>query len=228
MRLFHARTAPYLMVALAALLGSSVARADCLENFYQCNGHVFSSFEPRASMECLGEPQNQIGRASLSYDLVSGRFTSFSGGLEFGAGAGITCSDHYDVIGPPDAGCSDVFRVELHVMAHFMKSQFGGQGDVSASIRLNGSGPRLFVVPKATATIDTVVTMELTRCGGTGFDLEIGLHTGASGGSCTASAQFAITDLDPSLVIVSCQGFRSEQPVPALPATWGGLKARYR
>jgi hypothetical protein len=179
-------------------------------------------------MECLGEPANQIGRASLSYDLASGSFTSFSGGLEFGAGSSVTCFDHYDVLGPPNAGCTDPFQVRLHLVAKFMRSQFGGQGDVHAFVRLNQSGPEIHIFPKTTTMIDTVLTMELTRCSGDGFDLQIQLHSGASGGSCTASAQLEITDLDPALTIVSCQGFHAEQPIPTLPATWARVKSHYR
>lgn len=225
----HARLVPWIVIAALAML-SSRAGATCPENYYYCNQKTFPpSFEPRVSLECLGDPANQIGRSSISYDLVSGRLTSFSGGIEFGAGAGMNVRDHYDLLGPVDTVCMTAFRVEMHVMAKFQRSHFDGQGDLEAFFRdENGFGPRIRLNPRSSLVTDTVLTMDISRCPGNGFELQFELDTGCNGGSYTATAQIDFTHLHPLVQVVSCQGFHTEPPIATEPVTWGRLRAHYR
>jgi len=77
---------------------SALAGADCPINYYQCNGHVFSSLASRYSIDC--PPEAGTGSGAMSYDLKRGLFSSYSSGREFAGSSDITASDEFERLRP--------------------------------------------------------------------------------------------------------------------------------
>jgi len=199
-------------------------------NYYECNGHVFDSTLPSNSAFCPAEI-NETGISSTSYDLVSGTLMSsaLSQG-DFGAGSGAGPNDVYVVQGP-EFRCV-AFQVNLHVMARFNRKTLFAEGQLDAYVQDLASGVPPFATVKVrtsvTTVTDTTLSLPLSYCTDVPFHLFYDLETGAGYGDYHSMAQFSFSGLPPGYSVVSCQGFRSEQPIATMPSTWGRLKASYR
>jgi len=175
----------------------------------------------------------------VAYDLIAGTFgaTGGGGGGKYSGGVQLQFSDSYQIVGP-SLVTPISFQVALHVggtlnAGFYTYPYIGTVCDATSGRVTCTSGPasvsRNYTVPSQECqprTLDDGMTLALAKLPGEVFPLSIllsvfGTETG------TVDGTFQFTGLPPGYSIRSCQGFGGP-PVPALPVSWGGLKATYR
>jgi len=145
--------------------------------------------------------------------------------------------DEFVVTGPA-AGTPVPMRVRLRfsgaACAYGPSVGSGAAGTMSLRLLdpLPGENPASvpFSVPYSTSCFVSYadsVDLVFTRPAGTPFGLEI--HGDSHGGyNFSDHARFTFLDLPPGARVSSCKGYLQEQPTPARPTSWGGVKAAYR
>jgi hypothetical protein len=202
-----------------------VSRLDCLN---EDDAVGLETSAPADSVDCGTPGQPARGK----FDLVAGKasvhalVTDGSGRREIR----VTATDRYVVLDAPAGPVS--FGVRLHVVGE----TFGGGGaeDVGSLIaRLTRSGgvPSIeaWQTTAGLVPVDDHVVLSLTETVGTPFEVEWRLEASARlHGEGVATATLEFTDLPKGARVASCQGYAMDAPVPARPASWGGVKSAYR
>ena len=212
------------------------ARAGCPMNDLWYSGSLAQSDAPTFDVPlgtAFGAPTD------IGYDLAAGRLHEHSdAGL--GGGSWVRVTDLYDVEGSTP-GTLFVATAELAVSNAWVgtESGCGGTGcwgfvgarivtaegdstEQSAGINVYNVGK--VGLPPFSTTIGVTFTV------GTPVPLTFRLegHQSAGGAHLTdADASIRFTGLPPGVHVVSCQGY-VDPSVPALPPSWGSLKAAYR
>lgn len=167
------------------------------------------------------------GPGNGQYNLPAGTLQAGGNGTGgIGGGAGVDARDRYHVVGLP-AGTPLTFTAKLDL------SGFSGQSGFFQAILLegtsnqqtfSGSNPGLLMYGFSTSLVVTI-----NRLAGEEFEITSTVRAGTGPvGSATFSGALHFANLPPGTQVVSCQGFVQDFPVPALPASWGSLKAQYR
>jgi hypothetical protein len=167
------------------------------------------------------------GPGTGSYNLPAGTLQASgyaSGG--FGGGAEVDARDRYKVIGIP-AGTPLAFNAQLDVSGsgaqtgYFYASLLEGTSNQQSWSNSN-PGELMYIV-------NTSLVLTINRLAGEEFEMTSTVSAGTGQiGSASTSAALHFANLPQGAQIVSCQGFVQDFPVPALPASWGSLKAQYR
>jgi len=211
------------------LLGLSLtpisAAAQCPQSTLFCDLQPTYTSAPRYSVTCASGPSAGTGKAS--YDLPAGEFTGFGSAtrrLLSGAG-GIGCTDDFVVTGLPP-GTPVTITASLHVKVTFSKNFSTGTGDFDVSLGEDSGVTRL----TGHAAVDTIVTYVLHHPAGEHFPFSIGVYVVGTEATMSLTSQLSVDDLPPGAVLSSCNGFlrQGQSPVPAVPLSWGRLKAFHR
>lgn len=137
-------------------------------------------------------------------------------------------ADEYVLLAPDEGNPVD-FQAEYHVIAQFTRGTSGGGSTFQAYFRTaDENGPNFFKRVFATTATDTVLIWPLRLRPGVPFVIYGSLLVDALKGTNEVEVRFKFTHLPTGAVISSCQGFLTEQPVPAIERTWGRLRATYR
>jgi hypothetical protein len=219
---------------VAVLLGSwiipAAARAQCRVSDLICGGDALTATTATFEHHCSDVVMSV---ADLSYDVPAGKLhMSYSETMQ----VAISLHDDFTVTGIPDGT-----PVPLHVRLRYAGtgSGYGGPypgagGTMRVALLdpLPGEAPAaksyglVFALVNAAPFADSL-DFTFTRPAGTPFGLEI--HGDAwYGYNLINDASFAFLDLPPGAHVGSCLGYRQEQPTPAIPRSWGSLKAAYR
>lgn len=155
------------------------------------------------------------------YDLRAGRLAVALPGSA-GCHSMVDAEDDYWVTGIP-AGSPTLFTAELRVVG-----QLSGDTEAAVLVREGSLTGSAAFYDASDSPVDHTVVALLMHAAGEVFRLTLrlaALNTLApAGAEMTASLSFG--GLPPGAVVHSCQGY--EATVPALPGTWGRVKALYR
>jgi hypothetical protein len=218
-------------MALAALalttLSVRATFADpCPPDTLWCQG--VANVETSAQSEVSCSPSAGAGLARTLYDIFEG-----------GASAGVTggsalldcsavCTDAYVVQGPP-AGTPVTFRAQLTVFGSVFNLP-GGFSRAQAHFGVPGQPfvERVYGENDTHGPFQEVLELALTRSAGEPFPLEfmVWARGQAQGTQAGVGCSLRFTELPPGATTTSCQGFR-DRGVPAVPGSWGTLKAAY-
>jgi len=218
-------------ILICLLLASAdVAHAGpCPINTLYCNDGQTTSQDSHASVFCR-DPLGILGQASASYDLMGGILTSSCTARgDQGASSGLLLFDDFTLMG--EAGrCPTGIVANLHVHGHYVRAGALNEGNLAAAIQDMTAGVppnQLYLLIHVSTVRDTVISWPIHHCVGDIFQMHFELDSGVTLGDYTATAEFSFSGVPQGFAIVSCQGFTTA-PVPALPATWGSVRARYR
>jgi len=229
------RVVPVLSFLLVPLWATAV-RAECPNGSFSCYGSGASSGEttadPVASFDCSRFHVD----SHLSFDHIQGLVSAQSVSVP-GNTASAYLSDNFVLTGPP-AGT----LVPITVVGDFdlqnirqVNAVTWSSGSIFTPL-LSGSGPipntaEVFFTASApgTETITQQVRLDMNVKAGQEFEIGFKATAQASGNAGGYShGRLSFAGLPPGSSITACKGFRQDQPVPALPVSWGGLKATYR
>jgi len=166
------------------------------------------------------------GPGQGSYNLPAGTLSASGTPSTFGGGARVDARDNYQVLGIA-AGTPLSFTVELEINAqgsntvYFSATLLEGASNQQTFNYSNGGQPFYFV--------NHLLVVPVNRAAGEVFQVAstVIAGTGQSSSAATSGA-LRFAGLPPGAKVVSCQGYLQDFPVPALPASWGALKAQYR
>lgn len=219
----------FALLALLAVPG--IARAECVAGEVRCSQDTYAPTTPTFHTTC---DTPVMSRAVMDYDVPAGTLD-----LSYDEAMTISMSvrDEFVVTGP-QAGTPVPMRIRLRFsgVACAYGPSLGSGAAVTMSLKLldplPGENPAslLVNVPYSTSCFVSYadsVDLVFTRPAGTPFGLEI--HGDARGGyNFNNHARFTFLDLPPGAHVNSCKGYLQEQPTPAHPISWGGVKAAYR
>ncbi len=223
-------------VVAITLLPHSVT-AECLTSDIVCASGDISTGEPAStstaptfSMSCEGAILNNEDAA---FDVPAG---TFSVSVSEGGEIRLWLRDAFTVSGPaPGTPIVLHMRVRLQGGMNWTgccpdTQLFVGlsplephAGDPSPHWSLLHSGP--YQAFNYSDSLD--ITLQRTACEPIGIEIHAiaAIH---NAGSDFLDGSFTFPDLPPGWAIASCKGFHAEQPVPALPVSWGRVKSIYR
>jgi hypothetical protein len=212
------------IVCALALLAAPAMAGVCPDNEVFTGGSFdavgFSSNAPTGTFGPTGVvPWDGSPCQNGCYDLVAGKLVAVGWTNTVGGGlSGVKTRDIYQVVGPggPPLAFEAVLIVQAVLAPH-----------ISFTASLDGPGP-----PATCAGgPDCEAAIPLSFAPGTPFTLEADLVTAGENGvfpeaAGVATGTIRFRGLPAGYSIVSCQNY--DLPTPALPATWGGVKALYR
>src|SRR5262245_22474085 len=225
-----------LLVLLLSFACASVARADCPPSTVACGSNITHLVSPTGSASCTGQQWD------AHYDLIEGLFVSSGSSIPSFGGGYVEATDRYTIVGLPTgtpialtAGLrvtgSITFCGTVPPSGQIIASLFDEAGFEATAYAL--ASPSICDTSGyccgVAASLDEPVRMPLAVQAGSPFEVTSAVRAGVTlTGTATITGRLAFEDLPPGTTVVSCQGFRQDAPVPALPASWGGMKARYR
>lgn len=208
-----------LSIGLAAWTAS--CEAACPQNTLECLGTFFPSTDPSSFATCSGPP-NDPGSGNVSYDLPIGHLALNAGGFDWAGG--IYCSDEFQLAGVAP-GNPYVLTLVGHLKVNWSRSLRAGSMSYDLSAGVPGlNGFHLY----GTGSVDTTLTCTLPIVSGQKWTLGSSVEEGQGGGTTKWTYDYSFANLPAGAFVTSCQGFRQETPVPALPMTWARCKAMYR
>jgi hypothetical protein len=225
-----------ILLGACLLFGSANSKAQCPQNSIQ-----LSAFDTGALVTSTGAARDtsasstQGSAAAGSYDLLAGFLTSYASG---NASADVSTHDVFTVSGPPVGTPITILahvrvRGGIHTQAEDFISRSARFGITIREGTSNSKSYGRFVssrVPPYELGIDSTLTISILTTVGSSFDLHLNLTgQGTHGGTSNfrtggLGAQLSFSGLPSGVSLASCQGFRIEQPIPVLPATWSSIK----
>jgi hypothetical protein len=206
------------------LLAPARAFSDCPQSCIDIASPSCTTIAVRSASVPAG---HGFGAGSGQYNLPAGTLEAGGNGTGgIGGGAAVDARDRYQVTGIP-AGTPLTFTAQLDV------SGFSGQsGFFFAEIIEGASNQQSWSHSNPGQLmygVSTTIAVTINRLAGEEFDLKSTVRAGTGPvGSATTSAVLHFANLPQGARVVSCQGYAQDVPVPALPASWGSLKAQYR
>jgi len=143
--------------------------------------------------------------------------------------------DDFTVQGPGPA-TSYVLRLRVRLRMHAVVAA-GSANNVSLMLNLylaeaTQTSPHAFKGISAfsgTSDVADSVDLAVPLTGNAPIGLVIeGAGNGNFNATSSGTLDFSFVDLPPGWGVTSCNGYRQEPAVPALPRSWGSLKAAYR
>jgi hypothetical protein len=217
-------------MALARTAGASVCPAGEANLLGPSVGFETAQYE-----STVVEPGSDYVSATVACDLTLGSLSFLHAGLYPGS-TWILARDFFDVTGVPAGTAVDVVA-ELVADGVIRPNGCGGSGcsaGATASIASEGAyqedveGGPSFAPPTIPIHLET--QLPLTIVAGTPRLIEFKLQGGrAAGGShdVEAAGVYRFVNVPAGVTVVSCRGLAAS-PTPALPASWGKVKAAYR
>ena len=218
-----------LLLIILLSVGNDVPCASsqtCPESCIYTGGTPACTTEP---IRYLGSPScHGCGSGEGRYDLPAGRLEALATYHPVGSGASVVTRDDFRVVGVPE-GTLLTFTAELQVSIFGSSDGCGsagfGEGEAtSRSASICGSG----VGDPFCCAANPTLTLPLTRLVNEVFRLTSTVNTHSRDGSAQSTGQLRFSGLPQGARVESCQGYVQDVPVPALPASWGSMKARYR
>jgi len=212
--------APVIAILLAPSRASSDCPLSCI-NFTDC------TTLPARTVSVGANPSHGTGPGTGTYNLPAGTLqASGTSNGGFPGGSVVDAKDRYKVVGIP-AGTPLTFNARLDISA------FGAQtGFFDAKLLEAASNQQSWSASnpgQLMCVVNTSLVVTINRLAGEEFEItsRVQASTG-QGGSASTSGSLHFANLPQGSQVVSCQGFVQDFPVPALPASWGSLKAQYR
>jgi hypothetical protein len=141
--------------------------------------------------------------------------------------------DDFTVQGPGPA-TSYVLRLRVRLRMHAVVAA-GSANNVSLMLNLylaDATSPRAFKAVSAfsgTSDVADSVDLAVPLTGNAPIGLVIeGAGNANFNATSSGTLDFSFVDLPPGWGVTSCNGYRQEPAVPALPRSWGTVKAAYR
>jgi len=201
------------------------AEAACPDNWFTLEDVGYPTALPSAT---VAYGQNgpefvpwEAGQAcpDMCYDLPHGRLEVTGYNYLYGhSTAAVHVADDYVVSGP--AGPPLAFEAVL-----VLDAEIQVEGYAYAAFAVEGFGEKLMAL---TATGQELASIPILIVPGSKFRVDAWVHAegGHYDGSGHSKATIRFRGLSSGYVITSCQGYDLE--TPAIPASWGGVKALYR
>jgi len=227
-------SARLLLAALASGLVACGARAPAAANpLCPPSEMSLAGSAPFTSTAAVFDSSTTLGDFRVAYDLPAG--TAFMRQCCLLATTSVRASDTFDISGVP-AGTPVALVVECTVEGAVFTAGCGGTGcSGTFGARLThgtDADERIHSVHlfNGRADFTDVLRLPITIVAGQPERIDVTLYghrnPGGSHGS-EGSSRIRFTGLDPTLTVVSCQGYAAA-PVPVRAATWGRLKVAYR
>jgi hypothetical protein len=236
---FHRRSVPGAPAgALAVLLlagwlalasGATVARADCLASWVQCQQDTYEPTAATFHSECTTPTMYWGG---VDYDVPARTMRLH---YDEWMWVGLSLRDEFTLGGPaPGTPVTLHLRIRYHGTAGGYGSGPSGGGVISMRALAPEPGDveaqKTYGAPyglSGTMSYSDSLDFFLSRTAGTPVGIE--LHADATYGYYLDNQmEFVFLDLPPGSNVTSCKGYMQEQPTPALARSWGSLKAAYR
>ena len=199
----------------------SLSLAGCPPNTLECLVNDFLSTDPASSATCSGPPDDP-GNGNVSYDLPAGHLALNAGGFDWSGG--IYCSDDFQLLGMAPGSHATITMLG-HLKVSWSRSLKLGSMSFQLNSGVTGVNGIAFY---GTGSVDTTFTMPLALASGQKWVVINNLVEGQGGGTTKLTYDYTFSNLPSGAFVASCQGFRQESPVLALPVTWGECKALYR
>lgn len=220
-------------LALLALLGlmAPVAHAQCPLTDLNCENVVTTTALAAVSTGCSIDGLTAFDAVQGTIDLA---IPPYGYSLLPSDHAGVTLRDLFTVHGPADGA---PYTLHLRVHGTGDAYSYGGPGDtdgilltLSATIPQPGdpTSSRGWGTFSGFYVFDDSLDLVLQRTGGTPVGITIDAQASGTPGVAEGHLAYRFVDLPPGWGVTSCKGYVQEQPVPAIPATWGKVKAAYR
>lgn len=177
-------------------------------------------------------PADSVCGGAVSYNLVTGRFAAEGGGGDLGGLGRVIAWDEYRVVGPPN-GTPLAFEGRLKVLgnASAFCAPFAGAG-FTATLQEGTSNSISVAASEYQCSghvhADTTLHLSIVRASGETFSLMFNLSASGNNGGAFITGELSFAGLPPGALVVSCQGFHQDAPVPVRSTSWGTLKQRYR
>lgn len=157
------------------------------------------------------------------FDLVLGTTRASAYSCRFGSSdwASVVARDRYRVVGP--AGGAMAFTAHVYALGNV-----GSSANVRVTLSETGGGSVHFDEGLYGGSFIQELVLPLTHAPGEEFELVIETYAGSQNGFGQAGTHLSFTGLPAGYGVASCQGFNGGGAVPALRASWGALKVRYR
>ena len=212
----------------------ATALADCMNGYWICNGDVttyVATPDPVRVFDCSRFHVESTG----SFDHIQGLANAQSMSVP-GNTAGAQIYDEFVLTGPPAGTVVPIVVVgdfelqnirQVNAVTHSDGSLFtppitGGPSPNAVDVFFTASAPGT-----ETATRQALLPMNVKA--GVKFEISMTAGVFSSGNAGGYShGRLSFSGLPPGSSITSCKGFRQDAPVPALPSSWGRMKALYR
>jgi hypothetical protein len=174
-----------------------------------------------------------MNQERASFDIPAG---TFKVAVSEGGSMHLWLRDAFTITGPAP-GTPVTFHMRVHVEGYVNWTGYGPPQQVQVTVRplepLPGesstawgyglSGP--YNAQLYANSFDISLARTAAEPIGIEIDAQSEIHNAGSTG---LNGTFSFPDLPPGWSIQSCKGYRVDQPVPAIPTSWGHVKAGYR
>lgn len=213
------------LVAVAGLEATPAPAQTCPESCIDVAG----SLPPCTTLPIRVRSANGghgTGTGTGRYDLPAGTIGASASSSSYGGYANVTAVDDFKVVGIPE-GTPLAFTATLAVsFSGAFEAYFGASlqdGILPATSAGGCACGQMFY------GANYLLTQSLSHPAGEVFRMtsKISASCGSHGGA-GSSGVLRFTGLPQGARVESCQGYIQDFPVPALPASWGAVKAQYR
>jgi hypothetical protein len=232
------RSALLMSIALLIITAQEPAAADCPASETLCGTGDSITGEPAASTT---EPifSKMCSFAGLngedaSFDIPAGMFKV---AISEGGSMRLWLRDTFTITGPA-AGTPVTFHMRFQVDGSVNWTSYGPLQQVQVDVRPlevhAGDTPAawgfgLTTEPRTAYPFANSFDLTLQRLAGEPVGIEIDAQSAIqNAGSTRLNGTFSFPDLPPGWSVTSCKGYHADRPVPALPKSWGHVKAAYR
>ena len=168
-----------------------------------------------------------------AFDIPAG---TFEVSISEGGSMHLWLRDSFTITGPA-AGTPIAFHMRFQVQGSVNWTSYGPAQQVQVTVRpleLHAGdaatewGFGLSSEPRTTYPFASSFDITLQRLAGEPIGIEIDVQTAISNaGSTRLYGSFSFPDLPQGWSVDSCKGYHRDQPVPAIPTSWGSVKATY-
>jgi hypothetical protein len=212
-----------LSVALATSLFAAPVFAQCLPDTVLCSNYGYGTPTVTAdsSQSCVGSWTASQSCFGACYDLPLGQLAILGGGTIAPWWNHASSQDSYQLIGP-QTDTPITFVAQVRIQGSLSSSAYG-----SASLQANAEPAQIVDFAGGGSPLNDTLSVTLEYRSGDSFVLRGTLSAGGPAyQTADVRSRLQFVGLHGGWSIASCQGY--DVPVPAMPTTWGWLRARYR